>query len=32
MPVIDMQALQTGVYLMKVEINGNQETFQIIKE
>ncbi|MCH8535234.1 MAG: T9SS type A sorting domain-containing protein [Flavobacteriaceae bacterium] len=27
-----MQSLQTGVYLMKVSINGNQETFQVIKE
>ncbi|NGZ90230.1 DUF4397 domain-containing protein, partial [Psychroflexus maritimus] len=32
MPVVNMQSLQTGVYLMKVQINGNQETFQIIKE
>ncbi|NGZ90231.1 fibronectin type III domain-containing protein, partial [Psychroflexus maritimus] len=29
MPVVNMQSLQTGVYLMKVQINGNQETFQI---
>ncbi len=29
---IDTQALSTGVYLMKVSINGTQKTFRIIKE